>query len=284
MDRRLNTIIDVILVFVLLEIVSMLLYSTLYVSYFKQVARFGGDVYTIILDLVWGAIILALLILKRKDLSRYGLTLHNLDSDVKVVAICILPVSVLVLINIVGLPDIGSLGITLLNALITVMILLVILKLLTYINGKEKKVAIGKPTLIIIPIVIILLIGGTMITGPMLVLLFIEFLFVGFVEELIFRGYIQSVLNEAFGRPYRFFGISWGAGLIIASLLFGFMHMLFAHFNPFLGWYGLDWQVGVVIFFGGLIFGFIREKTGNIVAPSILHSFIDFFSIVFMYL
>jgi len=277
-------VVEVILVFVLLEVVSMLLYSTLYVSYFKQVARFGGDIYTIILDLAWGAIILALLVLKRRDLSRYGVTLYNLDSDLKVVAICILPVSVLVLMNIVGLPDIGSLGVTLLNAMITVVILLVILKLLTYVNGKEEKAAIGKPTLVIIPIVILLLIGGMGIIGPMLVLLFIEFLFVGFVEELIFRGYIQSRLNEAFGRPYRFFGISWGAGLIIASLMFGFMHVLYAHFNPLLGWYGLDWQLGVGIFFGGLIFGLIREKTGNIVAPSILHSFIDFFSIVFMYL
>jgi membrane protease YdiL (CAAX protease family) len=284
MDRRLNALFEVILVVILLEIVSMLLYATVYLSYFKQIEIWGGDAYTIVIELAWGTIILAFLVLAKKDFSRYGLSLRNIDSDLKVVAICILPLSVLVLMNIVGLPDIGSLGVTLLTVTIAVIVLLVTLKLLTYVTYKEKKVATVTPMLIIIPAIFLSLIGGMMMTGPILILLFVEFfIFVGFGEELVFRGYMQSRLNEAFGRPYRFFGISWGAGLIIASLLFGFMHALTAHFNPFLGWYSLDWQRGFVISFGGLIFGFIREKTGNIVAPSILHGFIDFFSTIFRY-
>lgn len=284
MDRRLNALLEVILVFVLLEIVSMLLYATVYLSYFKQIAIFGGDAYTIVVELAWGSIILAFLILAKKEFSRYGLSLRNIDNDLKVVAICILPLSVLVLMNIVGLPDIGSLGVTLLNVTITVIVLFATLKLLTYVTHKEKKVVTVTPMLIIIPAIFLSLIGGMMITGPILILLFVEFfIFVGFGEELIFRGYMQSRLNEAFGRPYQFFSINWGAGLIIASLIFGFMHALTAHFNPFLGWYSLDWQRGFCLFFGGLIFGFIREKTGNIVAPSILHGFLDFFSIIFRY-
>jgi membrane protease YdiL (CAAX protease family) len=44
-------------------------------------------------------------------------------------------------------------------------------------------------------------------------------LFVGFGEEILFRGYIQSQLNEAFGRPYRFFETPFGwGGLITAPL------------------------------------------------------------------
>jgi membrane protease YdiL (CAAX protease family) len=50
-------------------------------------------------------------------------------------------------------------------------------------------------------------------------------IFVGFGEEILFRGYIQSRLNEAFGRPYRFFSVPYGWGLIIASILFGITHV-----------------------------------------------------------
>ena len=51
-------------------------------------------------------------------------------------------------------------------------------------------------------------------------------LFLGLGEELLFRGYIQSRLNAAFGRPFRFSGVSWGWGVVIASALFGLMHVL----------------------------------------------------------
>ena len=94
---------------------------------------------------------------------------------------------------------------------------------------------------------------------------FVFFLFfVGFGEEIMFRGYIQSRLNEAFGRSYQFFGVNLGWGLVIASLMFGFMHVI-NPYNPFHWWWGF-WT-----FFGGLVYGFIREKTGSVVAPAIIH-------------
>ena len=37
-------------------------------------------------------------------------------------------------------------------------------------------------------------------------------LFVGLGEELLFRGYIQSRLNEAWGRPFQFYGVPWAWG------------------------------------------------------------------------
>jgi membrane protease YdiL (CAAX protease family) len=89
-------------------------------------------------------------------------------------------------------------------------------------------------------------------------------LFLGPGEEFLFRGYIQSRLNAAFGRPFSFWGVPWGWGLVIASLLFGFMHIL-NPFNPFHIWWGV-WTV-----FGGLSAGYIREKTGSILPPAILH-------------
>jgi len=88
--------------------------------------------------------------------------------------------------------------------------------------------------------------------------------FVGFGEEIMFRGYIQSRLNKAFGRSYQFYGVNLGWGLVIASLMFGFMHVI-NPYNPFHWWWGF-WT-----FFAGLVFGFIREKTGSVVAPAIIH-------------
>jgi membrane protease YdiL (CAAX protease family) len=89
-------------------------------------------------------------------------------------------------------------------------------------------------------------------------------------EEFLFRGYIQSRLNAAFGRPFNFWGVTWGWGLIIASLMFGFMHIL-NPFNPFLGHFNLLIWWGVWTFFGGLSAGYIREKSGSVLPPAILH-------------
>jgi membrane protease YdiL (CAAX protease family) len=101
------------------------------------------------------------------------------------------------------------------------------------------------------------------------------FLLVAPAEELLFRGYIQSRLNEAFGRPRCFFGVNWGWGLVGMALLFGLWHVLIP-FNPFTAQFGLAWTWGLWTFFGGLLFGFIREKTGSLVSPALLHGVMNF--------
>jgi len=95
----------------------------------------------------------------------------------------------------------------------------------------------------------------------------------GFGEEILCRGYIQSRLNRAFGRPFSFCGVRWGFGVITAAILFGAMH--FFHGTGTL-WWGL-WTI-----FGGLVFGFLREKTGSIVAPAIAHGIPTAIVYVFM--
>lgn len=84
----------------------------------------------------------------------------------------------------------------------------------------------------------------------------------GFGEEILFRGYVQSRLNRAFDRPFHTWGVRWGFGVIITAILFGSVH--FFHGTGTL-WWGL-WTI-----FGGLVLGFLREKTGSIVAPGIVH-------------
>jgi len=88
------------------------------------------------------------------------------------------------------------------------------------------------------------------------------FIATGFGEEIVFRGYVQSRLNAVFKRRISFFAVPCGWGMVIASGLFGLMHW----FNPD----GTVWWA-VWTFAGGLMFGFVREKTGSIVAGAILH-------------
>ena len=95
------------------------------------------------------------------------------------------------------------------------------------------------------------------------------YLFVALSEETLFRGYIQTRLNSVFGRPNHFFGISWGWGLIISSVLFGLWH---------LGWKPgtLEWPHVLWTVFAGLIFGLVREKSESIIAPAILHGILNY--------
>ena len=95
---------------------------------------------------------------------------------------------------------------------------------------------------------------------------------VGFGEEIKFRGYFQSRINEEYGRPWKFFSISFGPGLLIVSLLFGLSHILqFGVFNPFLGQYDINPWMGLQAFFGGFFYGLIREKSDSIVSSGIAH-------------
>jgi membrane protease YdiL (CAAX protease family) len=94
--------------------------------------------------------------------------------------------------------------------------------------------------------------------------------FVGFGEEILFRGYIQSRLNEAFGKPYQIFGIQFGWGLIIASVLFGLTHVgLITSLID--GEVYLYWAWGFWTILSGMVFGIVREKSGSIFAPALLH-------------
>jgi membrane protease YdiL (CAAX protease family) len=92
--------------------------------------------------------------------------------------------------------------------------------------------------------------------------------FAGFLEEVFFRGYIQSRLNDSFGRPYSFHGVSFGAGLLVAAALFGLAHPLTA-LSETTPWAWALWTTTL-----GLTLGFLREKTGAVVTPAIVRGVI----------
>jgi membrane protease YdiL (CAAX protease family) len=89
-------------------------------------------------------------------------------------------------------------------------------------------------------------------------------------EELFFRGYVQSRLNWVFGRPWRVRGVSIGAGLVLAATLFGFLHALNT-VDYFRGTYRFAWDWAGATLVMGVLFGFIREKTGSVIPCIIAH-------------
>ncbi|MES2642545.1 MAG: CPBP family intramembrane glutamic endopeptidase [Myxococcota bacterium] len=85
--------------------------------------------------------------------------------------------------------------------------------------------------------------------------------FVAIPEEFFYRGYFQTRLNEVFPRKFLVFGVPIGWGLVIASLFFAFGHSLVT-----IRW----WHFAT--FFPGLLFGWLREKTGQPLAGALLHA------------
>jgi uncharacterized protein len=96
--------------------------------------------------------------------------------------------------------------------------------------------------------------------------------FVGFGEEILYRGFVQSRLDASFGRPWRFLGAEVGWGLIITSLVFGFLHVLNRDMTTGQTWF---WWWGLWTTCSGFFLGYVRARTGSIVAPAILHGLLQ---------
>jgi membrane protease YdiL (CAAX protease family) len=95
----------------------------------------------------------------------------------------------------------------------------------------------------------------------------------GVGEEVFFRGYVQSRLNESLGRPWRIFGVAFGPGLFGAALFFGLVHAL-NRVDYFSGVYSFLWWHALVTA-STLFYGFLRERHGSVLAPAIVHGFSD---------
>ncbi|HTO58413.1 MAG TPA: CPBP family intramembrane glutamic endopeptidase [Pseudomonadales bacterium] len=91
-------------------------------------------------------------------------------------------------------------------------------------------------------------------------LLIDQLLGVGLPEEFFFRGYLQTQLNRSFGRPWQIFGARWGAGLPLAAALFALCHV------------PLGGAGQLIVFFPGLFYGWLRERTDGVVVPTIYHA------------
>lgn len=104
--------------------------------------------------------------------------------------------------------------------------------------------------------------------GHLWILLWIltQLFFIALPEEYFYRGYLQTRLKQALaardtkpwmGRP--------ATAIVLTSLLFGLGHLLV----PVAG---SLWLSRMSVFFPSLLFGWLRERTGTIVAPMVYHA------------
>lgn len=99
-----------------------------------------------------------------------------------------------------------------------------------------------------------------------------QFVLVAFPEEYFYRGFIQTRLDEGFALRAEARGkelpswLGFTPGIFWTSVLFGIGHLVVPVGGVLLG-------NRMAVFFPALIFGWLRLRTGSIVAPVIYHAF-----------
>jgi uncharacterized protein len=85
------------------------------------------------------------------------------------------------------------------------------------------------------------------------------FLFIALLEELFFRGFLQTLLSKTFG--------SWVAGQATVSCLFGLFHIMHAPFP--------NWRYVALASVAGWFYGSAFRKSGSIMASALVHAAVD---------
>jgi len=88
----------------------------------------------------------------------------------------------------------------------------------------------------------------------------------GLAEELVFRGVYQSLLNRAFGKPWRFANADFGWGLFVTAILFACSNGLIAvdpQLHP-----RIVPSAAIAPIMLSFVSGWVRERT-NSVWPSV---------------
>lgn len=81
----------------------------------------------------------------------------------------------------------------------------------------------------------------------------------GIVQELLYRGWLQTELTRRFGAT---------AGLLAANVAFTFGPL---HLNYLVEPTGVRWGGLIAVFGIGLFFGFVYRRSGNVWIPAVLH-------------
>ncbi len=91
-------------------------------------------------------------------------------------------------------------------------------------------------------------------------------LFVGLPEEMLFRGVVQEALSRIWNPK---------AGLVLASVLFGLLHLLKHVTHP-------NWGYGLLATAAGLAYGWVYQKTGRLGAAAVTHGAVDWIWSMFL--
>ncbi len=89
----------------------------------------------------------------------------------------------------------------------------------------------------------------------------VQFVVVALPEEVLFRGYLQGRLDEVWAPRWRVLGATLGPGWLLATLLFALGHLAIEP-SPY----------RLLVFFPGLLFGWLRARSGGLAAPIVAHA------------
>lgn len=95
----------------------------------------------------------------------------------------------------------------------------------------------------------------------------------GLAEELVYRGCLLGLLDRLFLGRLRMFAAPLGWGALVTALLFGLLHGLWL--DSFLSLH-IDWIALRNAVVSGLVFAWLRARTGSLVMPVVAHGLQDF--------
>jgi len=260
-----------LIIFIVFLVISWAFATTSLAAIQRQYLQWNYFSHVVMIALAIGAIAIG-----KKDFRSFGFTLKRWRSDLSVALIFL--ISAAGYIPSLIYPPIAKNG--LINTLVIVAATL--LALVFVLREKGKNITVEPKSMVIILAPLSLSIASALDNagfGTIASAVIFQFFFAGFGEEILFRGYIQTRLNEDFGRPWGIKGVNFGPGLLITSALFGVLHLT-NPFNPLMGQFQLNLLSGISSFFFGLLFGFVREKTGTVLSASLAHGFVDLGQVV----
>jgi len=92
-------------------------------------------------------------------------------------------------------------------------------------------------------------------------LVFVQVFAVALPEEVFYRGWMQARLGIVFKTRFRVPGADVGLHVVVTAALFAVSHLVVTP-SP----------ARLAVFFPGLLFGYLRERTGSVAAPAIFHA------------
>jgi len=219
------------------------------------------------------------LVLRKRELEPSGLTLRgwetSLDAGLKGFIFLVGPRLLLTLLSSRGAAYLYADG----SLVLSVAMFFVLFLLLRHLTGKSyRPFSSVRVRLVLAALVLVfpLVLGaalGRFSLGVFSTVLW-QLAFGGFAEELFYRGYIQSTVNEEYGRPWSVEGVAYGPGLLVSSALYGLDRALNT-FRPLQGVFSVSWSWGFYAFSVGVFYGFIREHTGDIVGSGVANGLVD---------
>ena len=92
---------------------------------------------------------------------------------------------------------------------------------------------------------------------------------IGFAEEIMFRGVIQTELMKTLPQDVKILGLNFKRGTLLAAIIFGLAHTIniFTIANVY---FVIGQVISAIIF--GLIVGYFYQETGSLIPAIIIHN------------